>query len=64
MPASMAAMLAVSRARGTLLKFCWSSWTAQVISVCSEMTYAKALPLYGLRQNIFTDPQKPMKVCC
>lgn len=26
------------------------------------MTYAKALPLYGLRQNIFTDPQKPMKV--
>ena len=32
MPASMAAMLAVSRARGTLLKFCWSSWTAQVIS--------------------------------
>src|SRR5699024_9205309 len=28
----------------------------------SEMTYAKALPLYGLRQNIFTDPQKPMKV--
>ena len=32
------------------------------IVVCSEMTYAKALPLYGLRQNIFTDPQKPMKV--
>jgi acetyl-CoA decarbonylase/synthase complex subunit gamma len=27
-----------------------------------EMDYAKALPLYGLRQNIFTDPQKPMKV--
>ena len=24
--------------------------------------YAEALPLYGLRQNIFTDPQKPMKV--
>ena len=32
------------------------------IVICSEMTYAKALPLYGLRQNIFTDPQKPMKV--
>ncbi len=32
------------------------------IVACSEMTYAKALPLYGLRQNIFTDPQKPMKV--
>ena len=28
----------------------------------SEMSYAQALPLYGLRQNIFTDPQKPMKV--
>ena len=27
-----------------------------------EMDYAKALPLYGLRQNLFTDPQKPMKV--
>ena len=27
-----------------------------------NMTYAEALPLYGLRQNIFTDPQKPMKV--
>ncbi len=32
------------------------------IVVLSEMDYAKALPLYGLRQNIFTDPQKPMKV--
>ena len=26
------------------------------------MDYAKALPLYGLRQNLFTDPQKPMRV--
>ena len=26
------------------------------------MTYSQALPLFGLRQNIFTDPQKPMKV--
>ncbi len=32
------------------------------IIVMEEMTYAEALPLYGLRQNIFTDPQKPMKV--
>jgi 5-methyltetrahydrofolate corrinoid/iron sulfur protein methyltransferase len=32
------------------------------IIVMQEMTYASALPLYGLRQNIFTDPQKPMKV--
>ena len=32
------------------------------IIVMSGMKYAQALPLYGLRQNIFTDPQKPMKV--
>ncbi len=32
------------------------------ILVMGHMTYAQALPLYGLRQNIFTDPQKPMKV--
>ena len=32
------------------------------IIVMSHMSYAQALPLYGLRQNIFTDPQKPMKV--
>ena len=30
------------------------------IIVMENMTYAQALPLYGLRQNIFTDPQKPM----
>ncbi|MDR3209547.1 MAG: acetyl-CoA decarbonylase/synthase complex subunit gamma, partial [Oscillospiraceae bacterium] len=30
--------------------------------VLDQMTYAQALPLYGLRQNIYTDPQKPMKV--
>lgn len=32
------------------------------VIVMSSMTYAQALPLYGLRQNIYTDPQKPMKV--
>ncbi len=32
------------------------------ILVMENMTYAEALPLYGLRQNIYTDPQKPMKV--
>ena len=32
------------------------------IIVMENMTYAAALPLYGLRQNIYTDPQKPMKV--
>jgi acetyl-CoA decarbonylase/synthase complex subunit gamma len=32
------------------------------IIVKSGMDYASALPLYGLRQNIYTDPQKPMKV--
>ena len=32
------------------------------IIVMESMNYAQALPLYGLRQNVFTDPQKPMKV--
>ena len=32
------------------------------ILAVEDMTYAKALPLYALRQNIFTDPQKPMRV--
>lgn len=32
------------------------------IVVMEGMSYAQALPLYGLRQNVFTDPQKPMKV--
>ena len=32
------------------------------VVVMQEITYAEALPLYGLRQNIFTDPQKPMRV--
>ena len=32
------------------------------VVVLEDMTYAQALPLYGLRQNVFTDPQKPMKV--
>lgn len=32
------------------------------IIVLDGMSYAQALPLYGLRQNVFTDPQKPMRV--
>ncbi len=32
------------------------------IIVMEGMSYAQALPLYGLRQNVYTDPQKPMKV--
>ena len=32
------------------------------IVVLEELGYAEALPLFGLRQNVFTDPQKPMKV--
>ena len=32
------------------------------IIVMEQMTYAEALPLYGLRQNVSTDPQKPMKL--
>jgi len=32
------------------------------IIIMDSMSYAQALPMYGLRQNVFTDPQKPMKV--
>ena len=32
------------------------------IIVMERMSYAEALPLFGLRQNVYTDPQKPMKV--
>ena len=32
------------------------------VIVAEHIGYAEALPLYGLRQNVFTDPQKPMKV--
>lgn len=32
------------------------------IIVMDQLGYAEALPLFGLRQNVFTDPQKPMKV--
>ncbi|AGY75831.1 acetyl-CoA decarbonylase/synthase complex subunit gamma [Clostridium autoethanogenum] len=30
--------------------------------VLSDMDYSRALPLYSIRQNVFTDPQKPMTV--
>ena len=32
------------------------------ILVMDKFGYAEALALCGLRQNIYTDPQKPMKV--
>jgi len=32
------------------------------IIVMENMSYPQALPLFGMRQNIYTDPQKPMKV--
>jgi acetyl-CoA decarbonylase/synthase complex subunit gamma len=32
------------------------------IIIMERIGYAEALPLFGLRQNIFTDPQKPMRV--
>jgi len=32
------------------------------IIVLSDIDYAMALPLFALRQNIFTDPQKPMRI--
>ncbi|MDR0819037.1 MAG: acetyl-CoA decarbonylase/synthase complex subunit gamma [Oscillospiraceae bacterium] len=31
------------------------------ILILSKMTYATSLPLHGLRQNLYTDPQKPMR---
>ena len=30
------------------------------IVVVEQLTYAEALPVFGLRQNVFTDPQKPI----
>ena len=32
------------------------------IIVLNDIDFARALPLFGLRQNIYTDPQKPMRV--
>jgi acetyl-CoA decarbonylase/synthase complex subunit gamma len=32
------------------------------IIVLSDIDYVRALSLYGVRQNVFTDPQKPMRV--
>jgi acetyl-CoA decarbonylase/synthase complex subunit gamma len=32
------------------------------IILMERIGYAEALPLFGLRQNIYTDPQKPMRV--
>lgn len=32
------------------------------IIIMEHLSYAQALPLFGLRQNIYTDPQKPMRV--
>jgi acetyl-CoA decarbonylase/synthase complex subunit gamma len=32
------------------------------IIILERIGYAEALPLFGLRQNIYTDPQKPMRV--
>lgn len=32
------------------------------IIVLDDIDYAKALPLFALRQNVYTDPQRPMRV--
>ena len=32
------------------------------VLILSDMAYDRALPLFGLRQNLYTDPRKPMKV--
>ncbi len=41
-----------------------SAFTAKYgsVVVIDDINYAKALPLFALRQNLFTDPQKPMRV--
>ena len=44
-------------ALGTLFTMKYGS-----IIVLSDIDYARALTLYPLRQNVFTDPQRPMKV--
>ena len=31
------------------------------IIVIDDIDYSKALPLFALRQNIYTDPQRPMR---
>jgi acetyl-CoA decarbonylase/synthase complex subunit gamma len=32
------------------------------IIIMDALDYAQALPLFGLRQNIYTDPQRPMRI--
>ena len=32
------------------------------IVVLEDLTYAEVLPLYGLRQGVFSDPERPMRV--
>jgi len=32
------------------------------IIIMDGISYAQALPLFGLRQNIYTDPQRPMRI--
>ncbi|MGL5643045.1 MAG: acetyl-CoA decarbonylase/synthase complex subunit gamma, partial [Paraclostridium sp.] len=32
------------------------------IIVLNDIDYSKALPLFALRQNVYTDPQRPMRV--
>jgi CO dehydrogenase/acetyl-CoA synthase gamma subunit (corrinoid Fe-S protein) len=32
------------------------------IIIMDTINYAQALPLFGLRQNIYTDPQRPMRI--
>ena len=58
---NVAALAAGDQAMQTALASLFTMKYGSIV-VMEGMSYAQALPLYGLRQNLFTDPQKPMKV--
>ena len=58
---NVAKLAAGDRAMQTALASVFTLKYGSII-VMEGMEYSQALPLYGLRQNIYTDPQKPMKV--
>ena len=57
-------LAAVAHGDRTLQQALSSVFTVKYASivVMETLDYAEALPLFGLRQNVFTDPQKPMRV--
>ena len=57
-------LAAVAHGDRTLQQALSSVFTVKYASivVMETLDYAEALPLFGLRQNVFTAPQKPMRV--